>query len=157
MEPDLTFPYLCRRDSFRRYADVSYAGWKREHGTFRTQTQRKSDGQKGGQRLNQNFVEYVKSHIKEYLPMEYQNAVVSINEVTKSNDRLLTGLTILSPGERSAPTIYLEALAKQVEQGLPLDAAMKQIAQIQVENHNRVPLDISVLENYEAIRPMLAV
>ena len=34
---------------------------------------------------------------------------------------------------------------------------MKQIAQIQVENHNRVPLDISVLENYEAIRPMLAV
>lgn len=107
--------------------------------------------------MNQNFVEYVKSHIKEYLPMEYQNAVVSINEVTKSNDRLLTGLTILSPGERSAPTIYLEALAKQVEQGLPLDAAMKQIAQIQVENHNRVPLDISVLENYEAIRPMLAV
>lgn len=97
MEPDLTFPYLCRRDSFRRYADVSYAGWKREHGTFRTQTQRKSDGQKGGQRLNQNFVEYVKSHIKEYLPMEYQNAVVSINEVTKSNDRLLTGLTILLP------------------------------------------------------------
>ena len=107
--------------------------------------------------MNQNFVEYVKSHIKEYLPMEYQNAVVSINEVTKSNDRLLTGLTILSPGERSAPTIYLEALAEQVEQGLSLDAAMKQIAQIQVENHNRVPLDISVLENYEAIRPMLAV
>lgn len=47
--------------------------------------------------MNQNFVEYVKSHIKEYLPMEYQNAVVSINEVTKSNDRLLTGLTILLP------------------------------------------------------------
>ena len=157
MEPDFTFPYLCRRNGFRRYADVSYAGRKREHGTSRNQTQHKPDGQKGGQRLNQNFVEYVKSHIKEYLPMEYQNAVISVNEVTKSNDRLLTGLTILSPGERSAPTIYLEALAEQVEQGLPLDAAMKQIAQIQVENHNRVPLDISVLENYEAIRPMLAV
>ena len=170
MEPDLTFPYLCRRDSFRRYADVSYAGWKREHGTFRTQTQRKSDGQKGGQRLNQNFVEYEKSHIKEYLPMEYQNAVVSINEVTKSNDRLLTGLTILSPGERSAPTIYLEALAEQVEQGLPLDAAMKQMRrlpkpviykslpfQTPAGLQDRVPLDISVLENYEAIRPMLAV
>ena len=23
MEPDLTFPYLCRRNGFRRYADVS--------------------------------------------------------------------------------------------------------------------------------------
>lgn len=31
MEPDLTFPYLCRRNGFRRYADVSYAGRKREH------------------------------------------------------------------------------------------------------------------------------
>ena len=107
--------------------------------------------------MNQNFVEYVKSHIKEYLPMEYQNAVISVNEVTKSNDRMLTGLTILLPGERAAPTIYLEALAEQVERGMPLDTAMKQIAQIQLENYNRVPLDISILENYEAIRPMLAV
>ena len=86
--------------------------------------------------------------------MEYQNAVISVNEVTKSNDRLLTGLTILFPGERAAPTIYLEALAEQVERGMPLDTAMKQIAQIQLENYNRVPLDISILENYEAVRPM---
>ena len=157
MEHDLTFPYLCRRNGFRRYADVSYAGRKREHGTFRNQTQRKFNGQKGGQRLNQNFIDYVKSHIKEYLPTEYQNAVISINEVTKSNDRMLTGLTILLPGEQAAPTIYLEALAEQVERGMPLDTAMKQIAQIQLENYSRVPLNISMLENYEAVRPMLAV
>ena len=92
--------------------------------------------------MNQNFVEYVKSHIKEYLPTEYQNAVISINEVTKSNDRMLTGLTILLPGEQAAPTIYLEALAEQVERGMPLDTAMKQIAQIQLENYSRVPLNI---------------
>ncbi len=157
MEPDLTFPYLFRRNGFRRYADVSYACRKREHGTFRNQTQRKFNGQKGGQRLNQNFIDYVKSHIKEYLPTEYQNAVISINEVTKSNDRMLTGLTILLPGEQAAPTIYLEALAEQVERGMPLDTAMKQIAQIQLENYSRVPLNISMLENYEAVRPMLAV
>ena len=100
MEPDLTFPYLCRRNGFRRYADVSYAGRKREHGTFRNQTQRKFNGQKGGQRLNQNFIDYVKSHIKEYLPTEYQNAVISINEVTKSNDRMLTCLLYTSPSPR---------------------------------------------------------
>ena len=107
--------------------------------------------------MNQNFIDYVKSHIKEYLPTEYQNAVISINEVTKSNDRMLTGLTILLPGEQAAPTIYLEALAEQVERGMPLDTAMKQIAQIQLENYSRVPLNISILENYEAVRPMLAV
>lgn len=107
--------------------------------------------------MNQNFIDYVKSHIKEYLPTEYQNAVISINEVTKSNNRMLTGLTILLPGEQAAPTIYLEALAEQVERGMPLDTAMKQIAQIQLENYSRVPLNISMLENYEAVRPMLAV
>lgn len=107
--------------------------------------------------MNQNFIDYVKSHIKEYLPTEYQNAIISINEVTKSNDRMLTGLTILLPGEQAAPTIYLEALAEQVERGMPLDTAMKQIAQIQLENYSRVPLNISMLENYEAVRPMLAV
>ena len=107
--------------------------------------------------MNQNFIDYVKSHIKEYLPTEYQKAVISINEVTKSNDRMLTGLTILLPGEQAAPTIYLEALAEQVERGMPLDTAMKQIAQIQLENYSRVPLNISMLENYEAVRPMLAV
>ncbi|MFQ7418393.1 MAG: hypothetical protein ACLRNZ_00090 [Blautia massiliensis (ex Durand et al. 2017)] len=57
------------------------------------------------------------------MPTEYQNAVISINEVTKSNDRMLTGLTILLPGEQAAPTIYLEALAEQVERGMPLDTA----------------------------------
>ena len=50
--------------------------------------------------MNQNFIDYVKSHIKEYLPTEYQNAVISINEVTKSNDRMLTGLTIFFPENR---------------------------------------------------------
>ena len=28
MEPDFTFPYLCRRNGFRRYVDVSYATGK---------------------------------------------------------------------------------------------------------------------------------
>ena len=125
MEPDLTFPYLCRRDSFRRYADVSYAGWKREHGTFRTQTQRKSDGQKGGQRLNQNFVEYVKSHIKEYLPMEYQNAVVSINEVSKEQ-----ALRDKKAAEKCAETAekQLKSLEERREQLQPImDNVSKEI------------------------------
>ena len=36
----------------------------------------------------EEFNQYVKDHIKEYLPPEYETAKVSIQEVTKSNDGL---------------------------------------------------------------------
>ncbi|MFQ7418729.1 MAG: hypothetical protein ACLRNZ_02030 [Blautia massiliensis (ex Durand et al. 2017)] len=73
--------------------------------------------------MNQNFVEYVKSHIKEYLPTEYQNAVISINEVTKSNDRMLTGLTILSPGEQVCTNYLFGSACRTGGTWMPLDTA----------------------------------
>lgn len=107
--------------------------------------------------MDQDFITYVKDHIKDYLPPEYQEAEVSVNEVTKSNDRTLTGLTILQLGERAAPTIYLEPLAEGLEHGWPLDAVMQQIAEIQVTYKDQLPMDISALENYETVRPMLSI
>lgn len=107
--------------------------------------------------MDQDFINYVKDHIKEYLPPEYRNAVISTEEVTKSYDRALTGLTIRLPGERTAPTIYLEPLAEQMENGCPLDSVMQQIAEIQTAYKDQVPMDISILENYETARPMLSV
>ena len=62
----------------------------------------------------EEFNQYVKDHIKEYLPPEYETAKVSIQEVTKSNDRMLSGLTILREGENFSPTVYLEPFAEQV-------------------------------------------
>ncbi len=67
----------------------------------------------------EEFNQYVKDHIKEYLPPEYETAKVSIQEVTKSNDRMLSGLTILREGENFLPTVYLEPFAEQVAQGAP--------------------------------------
>lgn len=58
--------------------------------------------------MNQNAVEYIKNHIKEFLPLEYQDAEVTVKEVVKHNDRVMTGLTILKDGNHTAPTIYLE-------------------------------------------------
>ena len=43
----------------------------------------------------EEFNQYVKDHIKEYLPPEYETAKVSIQEVTKRNDRMLSGLMVL--------------------------------------------------------------
>ena len=107
--------------------------------------------------MNQDFVDYVKDHIREYLPPEYQDAVISTDKVTKNNDRPLTGFTILQAGERAAPTIYLEPLAEQLEKGQSLDSVMRQIAEIQTTYKNQIPMEVSTLESYETVRPMLSI
>ena len=107
--------------------------------------------------MNQEFVDYIKDHIREYLPPEYQDAVISTNKVTKNNDRALTGFTILQQGEQTAPTIYLEKFAEQLEKGQSLDSVMRQIAGIQTTYKNQVPMDVSILESYETVRPMLSI
>lgn len=117
MEPDLTFPYLCRRNGFRRYADVSYAGRKREHGTFRNQTQRKFNGQKGGQRLNQNFIDY----------RENEDAALP---VLKEGQTFETVSASLREGKTSPPKHYTEdtllsAMENAGAEDMPDDAERK--------------------------------
>lgn len=93
----------------------------------------------------EEFNQYVKDHIKEYLPPEYETAKVSIQEVTKSNDRMLSGLTILREGENFSPTVYLEPFAEQVAQGRSLEDTLREITKIQTVHHAHVPVNISTL------------
>ena len=37
--------------------------------------------------MNTEIAEYIKNHIREYLPPEYQEAHITLEEVTKGNDR----------------------------------------------------------------------
>ena len=41
----------------------------------------------GGKRMNQEFAENIKNHIREYLPVDYQDAKITLEKVTKGNDR----------------------------------------------------------------------
>lgn len=105
--------------------------------------------------MNQELKEYIKNHIKEYLPLEYQDASVKLKEITKSNDRVLTGLTVRRAGEATAPTVYLEPYAEQIEAGRPLDSVMQEISRVQTDCH--VPaFDLSSLKDYEQVKPLLA-
>ena len=101
-------------------------------------------------------MEYIKNHIKEYLPLEYQDASVVLEEVTKNNDRVLTGLIVRRDGETTAPTVYLEPYAEQIDNGRPLDSVMREIAKIQTDYH--IPaFDFSSLGDYEKVKPLLAI
>ena len=104
----------------------------------------------------QEFNQYVKDHIKEYLPPEYETARISVEEVTKSNDRKLSGLTVLREGENFSPTVYLEPFAEQVTQGHSLGDALREIAEFQTIHHAHTPVEVSTFMDYEAVRPMLS-
>lgn len=107
--------------------------------------------------MDRNIVEYIKDHIKEYLPPEYKNAEVTVNDVLKNNDRTLTGLTILKDGSNIAPTIYLEPYAADIEAGRPIDSVLEEIAKIQQTESTRMFFDASFLKDYEKVKPRLFV
>jgi hypothetical protein len=67
----------------------------------------------GGKRMNQEFAENIKNHIREYLPVDYQDAKITLEKVTKGNDRILTGLIIRKDDETAVPSIYLEHYEEQ--------------------------------------------
>lgn len=105
--------------------------------------------------MNQEFAEYIKSHIREYLPEDYQDANVTLEEITKGNDRTLTGLMIRNDGETIAPSIYLEPYEAQFEKGRPLDSIMREIAQIKMDNSIDLPFNAEGIKDYETVKPLL--
>ena len=85
---------------------------------------------------------------KNTFPPEYETAKVSIQEVTKSNDRMLSGLTILREGENFSPTVYLEPFTEQVAQGRSLEDTLREITKIQTVHHAHIPVNISTFMDY---------
>lgn len=107
--------------------------------------------------MNQEFAENIKNHIREYLPVDYQDAKITLEKITKGNDRTLTGLIIRKDDEKVAPSIYLEHYEEQFGKGRPMDDIMKEIAQIKMENSLELPIDVKGLQDYETVRPLLAI
>lgn len=76
----------------------------------------------------ERFFSYIKEHVKERLPQEYQKAHVALDVVTKGNDTKHTCLIIRRAEEEAVPAIYLDQLFEQYQQGLGLDGALDRIA-----------------------------
>lgn len=106
--------------------------------------------------MNQKFKEYIKNHIREYLPQDYQNANVILKEIIKGNDRALTGLIIRKDNEKVTPVIYLEPYEAENKKGRSLDDIMREIAKI-MENSLELSFHTESLNDYETVRPMLTI
>ena len=54
-----------------------------------------------------------------------------------------------------APTVYLEPYWEEIKRGRPLSSVLEEIAQIQLGKNNRGTFDLSMLKDYEKVKPKL--
>lgn len=84
----------------------------------------------------EEFVEYVKQNIRDYLPEELKDASVEIQLITKNNGVIFHAVIIRASGTNIAPTIYLEDFYANYEGGRKLETIMKTLASIAADNQH---------------------
>lgn len=103
----------------------------------------------------EDFCDYVQMSIKDHLPVEQQDAKVTINNVMKNNGLTLHGVVVHPEGQCVAPTIYLEGFFKQYEEGADSDSVMDKIADT-ISEHLNTPEEFSDVaqsySNYDAVK-----
>ena len=99
----------------------------------------------------EEFKKEVADSIKDYLPLKYEDADVSVNRVLKNNDTVLDGLLIRVEGSNISPSIYLNGFYEKYQQGEDFSSIMEDIAQIRTE-HERENMDLGGILDYEAVK-----
>lgn len=80
----------------------------------------------------EEFAEYVKSHILEYLPQSYAGSRIYLNGTLKNNGNHKAGIVVAKPDEKVSPCIYLDSYYNMLSDA-ELDDIMKLIAKIRVK------------------------
>ena len=83
--------------------------------------------------------------IKERFEQGYRQYQVTVQQVTKNNGVKLTGISILENGCITAPTIYLEDLFEQYQQG----ASLEYIICIILNQYVQIGHDLPILNFYD--------
>jgi len=87
-----------------------------------------------------NFNEFqstVVAQIKDFLPSDYADATVEVNEVVKNNDTKLHGIVIRKTNNPVAPCIYLESFYERYEDGDNINDILYDIANIRIQNERQ--------------------
>ena len=100
----------------------------------------------------EEFKANVAEQIRDYLPEKYEDAKVSLNEVTKNNDRQLTGLLIKEEDSNIAPNIYLENFYDQYTDGKDMESILKDIAEVRVKHELGQDLDVSRITDFDQVK-----
>lgn len=109
--------------------------------------------------MNRNdFFEYVKNNVTDYLPERFVDAQIQLQEVTKKNGLTLTGVTIPMVGTNIAPTIFLDSLYQEYCSGKNLDSCVGDVADILIEDLDMdLSFNVNRLLDYENMKEKLQV
>lgn len=100
----------------------------------------------------QEFKDNIAMQIKDYLPQQYQDATVEIQTTIKNNNRKLDGLLIRLPEENLSPTIYLNDLYEDYEDGRTMEDILDQIAEIREMKEMDANMPIKNFLDFEEIK-----
>ena len=103
------------------------------------------------------FIKMIKDEILEYMPEEFKDCTVRIDEVNKNGDVRLHGLALTKGNSGASPLIYLEPYFEMYEDGLAADFLLQNIADKYVGIVESVPnLDVPDM-SFESIKDDLRV
>lgn len=100
----------------------------------------------------EEFKASVAEQIKDYLPEQYADASVTIQDVTKNNDQQLSGLMIRTEDNNIAPNIYLEQFYEQYTDGRDMEDILQNIADVRVSHEMEQGFDISKLTDFDQVK-----
>lgn len=92
------------------------------------------------------------SAIKQRMEQAHPSASVEIREVTKTNNLVLTSITIHEKGRNIAPTIYLEDFFTEYQAGKPLDDICHTIEEINRRATPDTNFDLSGIADFSAVK-----
>lgn len=101
-----------------------------------------------------DFVDEVKEKIKDFLPEEFADATVEINQMVKNNDCVMDGLSIKTEDSPIYPTVYLNPYFEQIQQGIETDLydVLSQIADACQTRDIDHDMDLSKITDYDSIK-----
>lgn len=106
----------------------------------------------------EKFMKHVKEQILSFLPEEYANADVTIQEVTKNNDQKFYAMCIRRPEDRLVPNIYMEDFYQMYQNEKQIEDILVAIARTYQENiisgEQCLPFQV---DDYESLKDRLYV
>lgn len=104
----------------------------------------------------EQFLNHVKTRIKEFLPEDLQAAEIKITQVQKNNNMVLDGICIRNAGETIAPQIYLNHVFQDYENGIAMNEILHNIAETYLRERDKDFGDVgSMIKNYDAVKDHL--
>lgn len=100
----------------------------------------------------EEFTQQVAKEVKRFLPEKYDDASVTLQEVTKNNDQQLTGLMIKTEDTNIAPNIYLEGYFEQYQDGKDFEDIVRDIADVRVRHEMNQDFDVSKITDFDQVK-----